>query len=42
MEDKIVNIRTDLKMSHDIKKSYAYKGKLAREFIVDEDVYLKV
>jgi len=42
MEEKIVNIRHNLKVSRDRRKIYVDKGRTHREFIVVEHVFLKV
>jgi hypothetical protein len=42
MEEQMVNIRKNLKVSQDKKKRYAYKKRTNREFKVGEHVFLKV
>jgi len=42
MEEHMINIRKNLKVSQDRKKSYADKDEAHREFRVGEHVFLKV
>jgi hypothetical protein len=42
MEEKMVKIKQNLKVTQDMKKSYADKGRTPREFKMGEHVFLKV
>jgi hypothetical protein len=42
MEEKMENIKRNLKATHDMKKSYAYKNRVFKYFKVGEHVFLKV
>ena len=42
MEQEVVNIRHNLKATHDRQKSYADKHRVNREFSVGDHVYLRV
>ena len=42
MEDKMLKIKKNLKVSHDRKKSYVDKNRIHREFKVGYHVFLKV
>jgi hypothetical protein len=42
MEEKMLKIKHNLKVSQDRKKRYAYKGRTHREFKVGDHVFFKV
>jgi hypothetical protein len=42
MEEKMINIKQNLKDSHDMKKIYVDKGRAHREFKVGDHVFFKV
>jgi hypothetical protein len=42
MEEHMVNIKHNLKETHDRKKIYAYKGRVANKFQMGERVFMKV
>jgi hypothetical protein len=42
MEEKMLKIKQNLKVSQDMNKNYADKGRTRREFKVGDHVFLKV